>query len=110
MVNNSGVINSSADSSEKKLSFDAQSSSNKNLADESEVSQSNSNKKCSELESSPSSAIELDTSPHYNLTSDEPEPIELTHLNMEAAIMCLASKVKTVTGNEGREENEDTFK
>ena len=29
---------------------------------------------------------------HYR-SGDEPEPIELTHLNVEAAMMCLASKV-----------------
>ena len=38
-----------------------------------------------------------ETSPHYR-TGDEPEPIELTHLNIEAAMMCLASKVRAVSG------------
>ena len=33
-----------------------------------------------------------DISPHYKL-GDEHEPIDLTHLNIEAAILCLASKV-----------------
>ena len=27
---------------------------------------------------------------------DEPEPIDLTHLNVEASMMCLASKVGTL--------------
>ena len=38
-------------------------------------------------------------SPHYALQSgDEPEPIDLTFLNIEAAMMCLASKVRAVSG------------
>ena len=32
------------------------------------------------------------------LAGDEPEPIELTHLNVEAAMMCLASKVRLLCG------------
>ena len=38
-----------------------------------------------------------EASPHYKL-GDEPEPIDLTHLNIEAAMMCLASKVRNVCG------------
>ena len=34
---------------------------------------------------------------HYR-AGDEPEPIELTHLNVEAAMMCLASKVRALCG------------
>ena len=34
---------------------------------------------------------------HYR-AGDEPEPIDLTHLNIEAAMMCLASKVRLVSG------------
>ena len=34
---------------------------------------------------------------HYR-AGDEPEPIDLTHLNIEAAMMCLASKVRLVCG------------
>ena len=34
-------------------------------------------------------------SPHYRL-GDEPEPIDLTHLNIEAAMLCLASKVRSL--------------
>ncbi len=34
---------------------------------------------------------------HYR-AGDEPEPIELTHLNVEAAMMCLASKVRVLCG------------
>ena len=124
MVNNRGVINSGADSSENKLNSDVQLTLRKNSVEESEVPKSNSNiDKDPRLVSSPkSSAFELDTSPHYNLTNDEPEPIELTHLNMEAAILCLNSKVKSVTGklsspnhdkdmdSEKLEENKDRFK
>ena len=36
-------------------------------------------------------------SPHYRL-GDEPEPIDLTHLNIEAAMLCLASKVRSLAG------------
>ena len=36
-------------------------------------------------------------SPHYKL-GDEPEPIDLTHLNIEAAMLCLASKVRSLAG------------
>merc|ERR1719186_1301215 len=38
-----------------------------------------------------------DSSPHYK-SGDEPEPIDLTHLNIEAAMMCLASKVRSISG------------
>jgi len=38
-----------------------------------------------------------ETSPHYR-SGDEPEPIDLTHLNIEASMMCLASKVRSVCG------------
>ena len=34
---------------------------------------------------------------HYR-AGDEPEPIDLTHLNIEAAMMCLASKVRLICG------------
>ncbi|CAB4066700.1 unnamed protein product [Lepeophtheirus salmonis] len=34
---------------------------------------------------------------HYR-AGDEPEPIELTHLNIEAAMMCLASKIRVLCG------------
>ena len=34
---------------------------------------------------------------HYK-AGDEPEPIDLTHLNIEAAMMCLASKVRLLSG------------
>jgi hypothetical protein len=34
---------------------------------------------------------------HYR-AGDEPEPIDLTHLNIEAAMMCLASKVRLISG------------
>ncbi len=34
---------------------------------------------------------------HYR-AGDEPEPIDLTHLNVEAAMMCLASKVRVLCG------------
>ena len=34
---------------------------------------------------------------HYR-NGDEPEPIDLTHLNVEAAMMCLASKVRVLCG------------
>lgn len=34
---------------------------------------------------------------HYK-AGDEPEPIDLTHLNIEAAMMCLASKVRLLCG------------
>ena len=40
---------------------------------------------------------ESDTSPHYR-NGDEPEPVDLTFLNIEAAMMCLASKVRTICG------------
>ena len=33
-----------------------------------------------------------ESTPHYR-SGDEPEPIDLTHLNIEASMMCLASKV-----------------
>ena len=36
-------------------------------------------------------------SPHYKL-GDEPEPLDLTHLNIEAAILCLSSKVRVMSG------------
>ena len=38
-----------------------------------------------------------ESSPHYKL-GDEPEPIDLTYLNIEAAMMCLASKVRALAG------------
>ena len=38
-----------------------------------------------------------EASPHYKL-GDEPEPIDLTYLNIEAAMMCLASKVRAICG------------
>ena len=38
-----------------------------------------------------------ESSPHYR-SGDEPEPIDLTHLNIEASMMCLASKVRSVCG------------
>ena len=34
----------------------------------------------------------------YYRAGDEPEPIDLTHLNIEAAMMCLASKVRFLSG------------
>ena len=34
---------------------------------------------------------------HYR-AGDEPEPMDLTHLNIEAAMMCLASKVRLICG------------
>jgi hypothetical protein len=34
----------------------------------------------------------------YYRAGDEPEPIDLTHLNIEAAMMCLASKVRYLSG------------
>jgi hypothetical protein len=34
---------------------------------------------------------------HYK-AGDEPEPIDLSHLNVEAAMMCLASKVRILCG------------
>ena len=34
---------------------------------------------------------------HYR-AGDEPEPMDLTHLNIEAAMMCLASKVRLLCG------------
>ena len=34
---------------------------------------------------------------HYR-AGDEPEPIDLTRLNIEAAMMCLASKVRLICG------------
>ena len=34
----------------------------------------------------------------YYKAGDEPEPIDLTHLNIEAAMMCLASKVRLLSG------------
>ena len=34
---------------------------------------------------------------HYK-AGDEPEPIDLTHLNIEAAMMCLASKIRLLCG------------
>ncbi|XP_059080345.1 inositol polyphosphate-4-phosphatase type I A-like isoform X1 [Tigriopus californicus] len=34
---------------------------------------------------------------HYR-SGDEPEPIDLTHLNIEAAMMCLASKIRMLCG------------
>ncbi len=34
---------------------------------------------------------------HYR-SGDEPEPMDLTHLNIEAAMMCLASKVRALAG------------
>ena len=34
----------------------------------------------------------------YYKAGDEPEPIDLTHLNVEAAMMCLASKVRLLCG------------
>ena len=40
---------------------------------------------------------ESDTSPHYR-NGDEPEPVDLTFLNIEAAMMYLASKVRTICG------------
>ena len=40
---------------------------------------------------------ESDSSPHYR-NGDEPEPIELTFLNVEAAMMSLASKVRSLCG------------
>ena len=40
---------------------------------------------------------EVENSPHYR-NGDEPEPIDLTFLNIEASMMCLASKVRTVCG------------
>ena len=40
---------------------------------------------------------ESDPSPHYR-NGDEPEPIELTFLNVEAAMMSLASKVRALCG------------
>ncbi|XP_023330385.1 type II inositol 3,4-bisphosphate 4-phosphatase [Eurytemora carolleeae] len=36
-------------------------------------------------------------SSHYR-SGDEPEPIDLTHLNIEASMMCLASKIRTICG------------
>merc|ERR1719361_1268226 len=38
-----------------------------------------------------------ESSPHYR-NGDEPEPIDLTHLNVEASMMCLASKVRSICG------------
>ena len=32
----------------------------------------------------------------HNRNGDEPEPIDLTHLNIEASMMCLASKVMII--------------
>ena len=89
MVNDRGVINSGADSSENKLNSDVQITLGKNSVEESEVPKSNSNiNKDPELESSPILiAFELDRRQHYNLTNDEPEPIELTHLNMELSLI-----------------------
>ena len=43
------------------------------------------------------SSPEAETSPHYR-NGDEPEPVDLTFLNIEAAMMCLASKVRTICG------------
>lgn len=40
---------------------------------------------------------DTETSSHYR-SGDEPEPIDLTHLNIEASMMCLASKVRTICG------------
>jgi len=37
------------------------------------------------------------SSPHYH-SGDEPEPVDLTHLNIEASMMCLASKVRSICG------------
>jgi len=41
--------------------------------------------------------LDNESSPHYR-SGDEPEPIDLTHLNIEASMMCLASKVRSVCG------------
>jgi len=41
--------------------------------------------------------LENELSPHYR-NGDEPEPIDLTYLNIEAAMMCLASKVRSICG------------
>jgi len=41
--------------------------------------------------------LENESSPHYR-NGDEPEPIDLTYLNIEAAMMCLASKVRSICG------------
>ena len=39
---------------------------------------------------------------HYNYclnrSGDEPEPIDLTHLNVEASMMSLASKIRVLCG------------
>ena len=36
----------------------------------------------------------------HNRNGDEPEPIDLTHLNIEASMMCLASKVMIIVVEE----------
>ena len=41
--------------------------------------------------------VGAETTLHYR-NGDEPEPIDLTHLNVEAAMMCLASKVRVLCG------------
>ena len=46
---------------------------------------------------SPSGNVGAETTLHYR-NGDEPEPIDLTHLNVEAAMMCLASKVRVLCG------------
>ena len=38
-----------------------------------------------------------ESSPHY-ICMHEPEPIDLTHLNIEASMMCLANKVRGLCG------------
>ena len=37
---------------------------------------------------------------HYK-AGDEPEPMDLTHLNIEAAMMCLAGRVRLLCGEAG---------
>jgi len=63
-----------------------------------ETEEDNSNKNAIEAAVSDQGIVsDNDSSPHYR-SGDEPEPIDLTHLNIEAAMMCLASKVRSISG------------
>ena len=102
---NISLVNSSwsADNLEKKLNVRIVNDGNKSMQEicgNKELQENNDN---SDEQQQQSNKVDLgivtdnDVSPHYKL-GDEPEPIDLTHLNIEAAMMCLASKVRTVCG------------
>ncbi len=57
----------------------------------------NSNSKAEDKDHELDNAHGIQQGLHYR-AGDEPEPIDLTHLNIEAAMMCLASKVRVLCG------------